>query len=489
MKPGIESRARAVVALVLASAVVGSPDRVAARPLYFDNLVSIYSIAPSEDIHACGVCHRIWTGTGARNPYGNAVEQQLYLGKPIANAILDVAGDDTDGDGFTNGDELAVHRTLPGYSCANYVLATDPPPSFQSIITPGVPSCLESQDVRVDPTAVNFATEIGKTTTVAIDVVNNGADLPITVSAYGLLAGAPPTLSVTGPATPIVIPVGGRATLHVSYSPVASEIVSTTLRITSDDPDEPDVDVPVGAISFVSPLAPAADRAACLADVARQMERFTKTHLKEWITCYADELRGVACDAGRRELKIGQAEAKLRAAVGGPTDKTCGPRSLTPLRLGLPATCGAPCGAIAVTSLPSLADCLVCRQEAATGAMLGAVTGSMPPDVPAPLASRPHTCSRSLLAAMQKGIRRDQKALDECRVDAVLAPATDCGTLVGPLLASQEDRIDATLARCDDTTGMAGCPFVPPADPGCLGTAATAIATGLSDAVFGPAAP
>jgi hypothetical protein len=482
----MRSLARIVAALVF---LCGLAAPAGARPLYFDNLVSIYGLTPADDIHACGVCHRLWTGTGARNPYGSAVEQQLYLGKPIATAILDVAGSDTDGDGFTNGDELAVHRTLPGYSCADYFLASDPPPSFQSLITPGVPSCLESQDVRVDPASVNFVTEIGKTSIVEVEVVNNGADLPITVSAYGLLPGAPAPLSVDGPATPIVIPVGGSAMLTVSFSPPGSLIASATLRITSDDPDEPDLDVPVGAISFVSPLAPAADRAACLEQVSRQMGRYTKAHLKEWSTCYAAELRGLACDAGRRDLKIGQAEAKLRATLGGATDRACAPKSMNAVRLGLPATCGGGCDHITVGTLGTIADCLVCRQHAATDAMLAAATGASPPDLPGPLVGRAYACNRSLLVATQKGIRKDQKALDACRADAILAPATDCATVVGPLLASQAAKIDAVVTRCADTTDVEGCLFDALPDPGCLGTAATSIATGLSDAVFGPAGP
>ena len=126
---------RSTLLLALAFAVLALARGAAARPLYFDNLVGIYGLTPADDIHACGVCHRLWTGTGARNPYGSAIEAQLYLAKPIATAIADVAALDTDGDGFTNGDELGIHRTLPAYSCSNYLLAEDPPPTFQSLIT------------------------------------------------------------------------------------------------------------------------------------------------------------------------------------------------------------------------------------------------------------------------------------------------------------------------------------------------------------------
>jgi hypothetical protein len=478
--------ARTIPILVLTLAVLALPRGGAARPLYFDNLVAIYGLTPADDIHACGVCHRLWTGTGARNPYGSAIEAQLYLAKPIATAIADVAGDDTDGDGFTNGDELGIHRTLPGYSCANYFLAEDPPPTFQSLITPGVPSCLDPKDIRIVPTNVGFATEVGTQDGEIVEVINNGSDDPITVSAYGFLAGASTALSVSGPATPIVIPVGGSVELTVTFSPPAVVLANGTLRITSDDPDEPDVDVAVSGISFTSPLASPADRAGCLRDVARQMERYTKTHVKEWGKCFAAELGGVACDAGRRDLEIAQAEARLRGVLGGVTDRFCAPKSLTPVRLGLPGTCGGGCGAISVLTLSDVADCLVCRQTEATNAMLGAAIGAAPPDVPGTvLTGRALGCGRSVLVGVQKAIRKSQKALDACRVDAILTPA-DCAATTAPVLAAQAAKADARFDRCEDTTGMDGCRFEPVPDPACLGAAATDIADDLADAVFGP---
>jgi len=479
---------RVALGFLLMVGTLGLPRAVTARPLYFDNLVSIYGLTPADDIHACGVCHRIWTGTGPRNPYGTAVEQQLYLGKPVATAIADVAGGDADGDGFTNGDEIGVHRTLPGFSCSNYFLAIDPPPTFQSLITPGVPSCLEPKDIRIDPDNVGFVTEVGKSSNVDVTIFNNGADFDLTVTAYGLLAGASPSLSVSGPALPIVIPVGGSAIVTVTFAPPTPVLGMGTLRITSDDPDEPDVDLPVTGISFVSPLASPADRAACLGQVARQMERYTKVHVKEWGTCFAAELGGVACNAGRRDLKIGQAEAKLRGVLGGATDRFCAPESLTPVRLGLPDTCGGGCDAIELHDLGDVADCLVCRQTAGTDAMLAAAVGTSPPDVPGTVLSGPALgCNRGLVVGMQKAIRKSQKLLDACRVDAITAPGpVDCLAATAPLLAAQAAKVDTRLARCSDTTGMDGCFFEPPPDPTCLGTATTTIAAGLADAVFGP---
>jgi hypothetical protein len=56
----MRSGLRVVLGVVLTLGALALPRVVAARPLYFDNLVSIYGLTASDEIHACGVCHRIW---------------------------------------------------------------------------------------------------------------------------------------------------------------------------------------------------------------------------------------------------------------------------------------------------------------------------------------------------------------------------------------------------------------------------------------------
>ena len=463
------------IAMLAVAVMLGLTSSAGARPFYFDTVTSIYDIQPGEDLYACGICHYKWTGTGGRNPYGNAVEQQLYIGKPIATAIMDVAGDDTDGDGYTNGDELGIHGTLPGYNCSNTLDAVDPPAYFQSIITPGVASCLEPHDIRVSPENLIFQTVVGNTTMKTLDIVNNGLTTPIEVTSVAFLPGTPPELSLTAPAVPFTIPVGGSVSVTVTFAPTSVGLLNETLRVSSDDPDEPDLDVPVGALSTSNPLAPAADRAACMFDIERRMERYTKTHLKEWTACFVAELAGLACDTGRRDLRIGQAEARLRDYIGGPNDRNCAPKSLTPVRLGIPSTCGGSCSAIAVTNLSKFVDCLVCRQDAATNAMLAAAIGTSPPDVPANvLGPSAWRCNRSLVRGMAKTIRKMQSTLASCEVDAITAPA-DCGTTEDAALDLLASKVDLLPGRCADTTDMLGCLFEMGADPQCLGTSARAI--------------
>ncbi|MFN7950156.1 MAG: PQQ-dependent sugar dehydrogenase [bacterium] len=73
----------------------------------------------------CGVCHRSSYGFdvgGERNAYGHEIEEQFVDdGGPCSNAscaIQNAASLDSDGDGVTNGDEIAA-LTWPGYSNAN----------------------------------------------------------------------------------------------------------------------------------------------------------------------------------------------------------------------------------------------------------------------------------------------------------------------------------------------------------------------------------
>ena len=475
------------VAARLALAVLLVPLTVSARPLYFDTITNLYGLTPADDIYACGICHQRWGGTGARNPFGFAIEQQLYIGKSITDAIMTVAPGDEDLDGFSNDDELAIHRTLPGYSCANYEIAEDTPPNFQTLITPGVPSCLEPKDIKVEPLLISFSTEVGDVDTAMVEIRNNGDTFPIEVTGVALVAGAPPSLGISAPALPLSIPIGGSATVQVTYSPTVSLIESATLRITSDDPDEPTIDVDVFAVSIVVPLAPPEVRGACLKDLEKGLERLTKTRLRAWGKCYVDELSGAACDAARRDQSVAKAEDKLRAVVGGAKDQHCAAESLSAILLGLPPQCPAPCD-FTMTTIAKVADCAVCQATAATDGMLTAVVGTTPPDFPQnQLGADALRCNSQLVKAMERAIRTSQKSLARCELPAVLAGTSpDCPIDIASTLAVEAAKVDDRAANCADTTGMLGCLFEPGADPTCLGTAATDIAVDLSETVFGP---
>jgi hypothetical protein len=326
-------------------------------------------------------------------------------------------------------------------------------------------------DIKVDPTVLSFVTRIGGTSSTTLQLINNGSDFPIEVTDVALLPGASASLSVEVPTLPLSIPVGQSASVVVRFAPTDSVSTSATLRITSDDPDEGQLDVSVGLLSFVQPLAPPDVRAVCLKDLERQLDRLNRVRLRIWGTCFLDELRGVACDAGRRDVIVAKAEEKLRAVIGGARDRHCAGASLSPSLLGLPAQCGAPCQAIDLTTIRKLADCAVCRQTAATDAMLGAAVGTVPPDLPGnQLGTSAWRCNQLLVTGTENGIRSVQRSLAGCELAAVrgVRPARDGSGRDGlrdrlsapgppgaPLLPGCPCARDPSAGRCPSVVG--GC--------------------------------
>ena len=458
-----------------------------ARPFYFDTLMARFGFAEEDRLYACGVCHHKWEGTGGRNAFGTTVEQELYAGKSISDAIESAVLLDPDGDGFTSLEELESHETLPGYSCANFFDAIGPPTDWHEFVTPLVASCLAPKGVRVAPTAVNLRTDVGKSVSESVVVYNAGRDEPLEVSSYALVGGVP-GLSVDGPAAPFTLQVGESAELTLTFEPDQASFASTALRVESDDPDPEDATLDVGVLVLgrVLLLASAEKRAACLRDVDKQMRRFTRKHLDEWARCQGGEARGLACNAGARDRKLLDASARLHRAIGGGGDRHCDAANISPLLLGQPEVCGGGCGTIALGDFTDFADCLVCRQEEETGAMLDAALGAAPPDLPPSVVERGAAkCATRILAALEKGIARAQKLLGACELaNLTAADPVDCEAALAADLAAIAGGVDARLGRCNDTTGLAGC-YADGGDATCLGDAAVAAAAALVDAQFG----
>ncbi len=459
-----------------------------ARPTYFEIFTSRYNINSGDNLYACGVCHYKWTGTGARNPFGNAVEQQLYVGKTITQALQDVENDDTDGDGFTNVDEIVNYMTLPGYSCSNFTDAIGAPVGYDTYITPMVASCLEPLDIRVTPSSISLLARTGDTATGTLTIHNNGSTYPLNVSGYDLEPGTSPLFSITaGPTPPFTLQVGESAGIDITFAPTSAVIAMGTLRITSDDPDENPLDVALSGVGVNRNLAPADQRAACLKTVESAYRKYGSAHMKQWGRCYADEIAGRACDTGLRDVKIAKAEARLRAKVGGSADRRCAGAGLKPIPLGFDDTCGGSCTSIVLSNMSALADCLVCRQEEATNAALTASAGTAPPDLPAAAGAAAAACGGGLIAGLDKGITAVQKTLGRCELDNITAATpVDCATAFAADLAAIRARVDAQPMRCTDTTGLSGCLFGVGADPACLGTTATTIGSTLVDTTVPP---
>ncbi len=487
-----------VLVMVLALIVSGA-GTAEARPTYFDVLTETYGITEGSRLHSCSICHFKWDGTGPRNPYGNAVQQQLYVGKSIHNSLADVETMDSDEDGFTNVSELLEHLTLPGYSCLNYFEATGAPQGFTGFAVPGVESCLDPLDVRISLPSITILADAGSSGTAELVVYNNGSEFPLTVSAYELVAGSSPMFTVDGPSAPFDIPLGENVTLSVGFSPPSGGFEDALLRILTNDPDpeEATIDVGLSGVGVMHVLAPAGQRRSCLGSVAKRFTRYGKGHVREWNRCYLDAVWGRACSEGLREVRIAGAEDKLHRAVGGRRDRVCAADGLTPSLLGLADDCGGGCEGIGLGSLDDLVDCLVCRQAQATATRFAAASGSNPPDLPAPAASAETAACQSRLL---KGVSRS--ALVALKVGARCATANieatepvDCSEALSVKLEKLRTRAAGQLGRCADTTGLSGCPFPTAAeleadpsataDPACLGTTSLDVAGELVDLLFG----
>ncbi len=472
------------LAVTLTLVAVGVATKAEARPTYFQVLTERYNIQPGDRTYACGNCHFLWTGTGARNPFGAAVEQELYIGKSISEALQDVEPMDSDGDGFSNLDELLTYRTLPGYSCDNFFLAQGAPVGYDTFITPLVPSCLEPKDIRIDPTSTAFITKVGATEVHQIQVINNGSTDPINVSSYGFLSGASAALSVSGPTAPFDIPVGQAVALDVSFSPGAAIIGLGTLRIASDDPDEPTIDVAVQGFGVEQVLASADARKRCLKVVDKEFRRYADRQRREWSRCFDDEVAGLACDAGARDLKIQQAESRFRDMVGGAKDKYCAGQNLNPSVLGLPALCDGSCN-VPLTTMAGFASCLVCRQDEARDDMLRAAVGTAPPDSPPNVAGTAdaNRCEKQITSRISKGIGTVQKTLGRCEIGNITGTPVDCVATNGDAIAAAAAQVNQAANRCKDSTDLLGCLFEG-GTPTCLGDASTAIGTSLVGTTF-----
>lgn len=477
------TRASRLLALPLA---VGLSAAASARPTYFEVLTSTFGFTEGDRLYACGVCHYKWEGTGARNPFGTTVEQQLYLGKPIAQALQDAVGEDPDADGFTSLDELQTHETLPGFSCANFFDSQDPPADWHTFVTPGVASCLEPKDVRVAPVQLAFSAVVGRPESVPVTVYNNGSTAAIQVTSYGFLPGSPPSLTISGPPPPFSLAYGENAVLEVRFAPETALLAGATLRVASDDPDEPTLDVALTLFAAVRPLASVEKRAACLRDVERESRRYAKKHLAEWVRCQSDEARGLACRAGARDIAIQKAEDALRAVLGGARDRHCAAAGISPTLLGHPDRCGGGCDAIELDEFGDLADCLVCRQGEETAALLAAGLGAAPPDLPPrPASPDAERCQARLLSGVRKAADKAQGLLGRCELDNVTADEpVDCAAANAVAVESASAQVDERFARCKDSAGLGGC-FADGGDPACLGDAGVAAAADLVDAAFG----
>lgn len=143
-----------------------------AKPEIFDSFFAAYPELvntrlhdlPSQSPH-CGVCHFRFTGAGTRNPYGVAVENALanyvYDDPGRQTAIHSIENLDSDGDGYSNIDEMydwATYTntpTFPGLNDSNYTDTT------RVDLADIQPYLVPTTTVDSTPPAVNVISPIG----------------------------------------------------------------------------------------------------------------------------------------------------------------------------------------------------------------------------------------------------------------------------------------------------------------------------------------
>jgi hypothetical protein len=87
---------------------------------------------------------------------------------------------------------------------------------------------------------------------------------------------------------------------------------------------------------------------------------------------------------------------------------------------------------------------------------------------------------------MRKAIGSIQKTLGRCELENVIAVSpSDCAVDGADKITKARTKVDSTVDKCSDTSGLDGCRFEMEADPACLGSSALDLGDTLVDSVFG----
>jgi hypothetical protein len=118
----------------------------------------------ATELATCGTCHTSFSGNPATlNDYGEAVDVARAGGFDFDSAMADVEGDDSDGDGTSNMDEIDTDAGVhPGWTCETYTNALNAPGNLADIVDPIDPGC---NGVTTTTQIETTTTTLGTTTT------------------------------------------------------------------------------------------------------------------------------------------------------------------------------------------------------------------------------------------------------------------------------------------------------------------------------------
>jgi hypothetical protein len=136
--------------------------------------------------------------------------------------------------------------TTPGPRTGTLTISTDDPASPSVAVaatgTVGLPK------VALSPGALDFGTVCAGDSVQRELTVTNVGTAPLTITSVAIGAGSTPGLSVLGiPAVPVTLPVGGHLSFTVVFSPSGpfGGPITGTVVVTTDDPVNPQVSVPI----------------------------------------------------------------------------------------------------------------------------------------------------------------------------------------------------------------------------------------------------
>ena len=241
-------RLRCLLTTGLATLVLlTSAQQVHARSPYLTTWQGIYEPTQTDNnAGGCQVCHG--PGTGTVNPYGEDIRALFDGGTSIANAINQIDGDDSDGQGDSNGTEIAADAQ-PGWTTGQVPLfdsgngaSAGSSTAADAGVSPPLDPVAAVPDIAVAPTTLAFGiVDVGNSNTQTTTITNNGTAV-LNVTALNL-SGSNEFALGAAPATPFTVAPNASATVDVVYTPIDNGADTGSLAIVSDDPDSPTVTV------------------------------------------------------------------------------------------------------------------------------------------------------------------------------------------------------------------------------------------------------
>jgi hypothetical protein len=112
----------------------------------------------------------------------------------------------------------------------------------------------EQPDIFIDPTSADFGAVSGGTFKDTTFVISNDSCQTLQVTATSLVGANPNQFAIVAGGAPFAVPQGGNRDLVVRFAPLAAGAKTATLRITSNDPDEGTVDIPLSGFGNASDI-------------------------------------------------------------------------------------------------------------------------------------------------------------------------------------------------------------------------------------------